>query len=313
MSACLVFPIPVLLDQDDRKCQHHLYRYVRSEPRDRKYLALIYNSESTSNAEHEIRFFVHVPTQACLSFIRKDIIRSFAGNFSYEAACTDGEIYYNMRRYQSQRDDQGMRSWKNILSDFKVEAVDYLLPRGKILDALDRVMLFPGMRSGFQLGNIDKHLATHYDEQIINYLSHIDRICDALVRCGKADRLVVDDHTVRLLQFRAPLTSKADRGFVNSAMDTGYLSPTITEPNFRKKMHDALLSLDVIIPSLAIFHENMKYLTIGAKVLKERLDIPHKNNGVHSRDTTLYRRLMFCWDSDCRPLIETNEGYFLTL
>lgn len=200
-----------------------------------------------------------------------------------------------------------------MLSECKGRAWDHLLPRANILAALDRVMSFPGMRSGFQLGNIDKHLATHCDEQIVRYLDHIYRVWDLMVCGGGVDTLVVDDSTVRLLQLRAPSVSKTDRLFICLAMDDGRLFPGVTEPNARKRLYHTLISLDLVIPSLETFHENMKYITIGAKIIKKHLDVPTGRSGCHIRVTTLLQRLTDHWNPECLPLIEVSEGYFMHL
>lgn len=243
---------------------------------------------------------------------REKIIRTFAGSFSHEAAYSDGEIYYNLRCYQKQNNDLAVRAWKAMLSQCKARAWDHLLPREDILNALDKVMSFPGLRSGLQLGNIDKHLATHCDEQIVQYLDHVYRVWDLICQ-GNVDRMAIDDSTVRLLQFRVPSVSRTDGAFVSTVIDTGLLFSTIVEPRARKRIYHALLSLRHVIPSLETFHENMKYLSIGAKILKKHLDIPPKRTASHGRDTTLYQRLTSHWNPACLPLVEVGEGRFLPI
>lgn len=242
------------------------------------------------------------------------MLRSFSGNFAHEAIYSDGEIYYNIRYHSSRCEDAAIRGWRAMLSNCKARALDHLLLRGDILTALNRVMLFPGLQSGFQLGNINKHLATHYDEQIIAYLNHIHRIWDlVLTHGGNLDQGDVDDTSVQILQFLAPSISSTDKTLIRSTMSLGQLFPTIVDAGARQRLLTALVSLPGVIPSLETFHENMKYITIGAKILKTHLDIQPKRATASVRSSTLYQRLTSQWSNRCQALVEVSEGYFQSL
>lgn len=106
---------------------------------------------------------------------------------------------------------------------------------------------------------------------------------------------------------------KADQTIICSAIDSSQLFSRNVDPTARRRLNHTLLSLHLVIPSLQTFHENMKYLSIGAKILKRHLDILPKTNALRSRVTTLYQPLTSYWNTACRPLIEVKEGRFIYL
>lgn len=230
---------------------------------------------------------------------------------SHEAPYTDGEIYNGVRYYQNKGDDQSIRAWKIRLSNSKAKALDHLIARRDMSHALDRVMIFPGLRGGLQLGNIGKHLATHCDELIIRYFEHIHRIWSTILANALLQPLL-DDDTVRLLQFRAPLASQDDRDFISNSMSTGILFRKITQPEDRHRIQRSVLALNGVIPSLTTFHENMKFIAIGASVIKKHLDIVQPKS-CGRRTSTLLSRLEQKWDPTRQPLLEVSEGKFRLL
>lgn len=127
-------------------------------------------------------------------------------------------------------------------------------------------------------------------------------------------KMCVDEETVRLLQFRVPSASSVDKIFTSYGMDNGILFCGLVDQEARKKVEQSLSSLPVVIPSILTFHENMKYITIGAKILKAQVDVPaERRNKCQRRESTLYERLFACWDKSCTPLMETGEGQFRPL
>jgi hypothetical protein len=54
-------------------------------------------------------------------------------------------------------------------------------------------------------------------------------------------------------------------------MDREALFPKIVDGSLRQSIKQTLLWLLVIIPSIKSFHENIKYFSIGAKILKTHL------------------------------------------
>lgn len=229
---------------------------------------------------------------------------------SHEVLYSDGEIYFGVRYHQEIREDGLVRAWRVMLSECKTRALKHLLARPKITAAMDEVMTFPGLRGGLQLGNIDKNLATHCDDMIIHYLHHTFRTWNAIIDANSSIRPFIDVDTVRLLEFRAPSASTVDRAFILSAMADGILFRHVVDSEVREKLLRSLLAVRVVIPSLATFHENMKYMAIGAKVLHTYIDEPHTSS---CRRLTLRERLRAQWHRPPIGLLEVEEGRFRPL
>lgn len=228
---------------------------------------------------------------------------------------SDGEIYYNIRCLEDDGDEVSADSYKTkMLSRCKRLAFNHLTLRPKIRCALDRVMEFRGLRSGLQLGNIDKVLASNCDEMVENYFNWICSTWNDFLQDDQAAKRDVDEFTVKLFEFRVPCASRKDSNIISFSMNTGLAFSEIQDERFRIKIKASVLSLRAVIPSLATFHENMKYICIGAKILRTHLDLPlEKESLFEPRETTLYERLASDWDETCQPLVEIDEGHFLPL
>lgn len=58
----------------------------------------------------------------------------------------------------------------------------------------------------------------------------------------------------------------------------------------------------------------MKYISIGASIIKQYLDIiPERKNLTSRRTTTIYSKLSQTYNSNYTPLIEVSEGHFYSL
>lgn len=137
-----------------------------------------------------------------------------------------------------------------------------------LVRSLNSLFEIPGLIEGLQLGNFHKWLALHLDEQIMAYFSHVhmvwkERICES--RQAVMRDIGVDD--VRMLQFRMPKVSSDDADTIGRLLDDGTLFPRIGDPGARAMLRRNLLALDVVIPSLETFQENMHYVAIAAKFL----------------------------------------------
>jgi hypothetical protein len=54
-------------------------------------------------------------------------------------------------------------------------------------------------------------------------------------------------------------------------MHTGFLFPKLVDPLARELVAKALLKIKCVIPSIKTMHENLKYLGVGAVLLKRLL------------------------------------------
>ncbi|KAJ8067017.1 hypothetical protein OCU04_004397 [Sclerotinia nivalis] len=215
------------------------------------------------------------------------------------AKYSDGEVYCNVRHSQKTNDEMEIAAWKGRLTNCKRVSLDQLLKREDITELFDRLIPIPGLWIGLELGNIQKVLALRCDEEITRYLEHIQSVWEKVTLSDRIIQMATDVETVRLLQLRVPFLSRSDRKFINSEMASGKLFPKITDPKTRKKVLEAILRVDCLIPSLKTMHENLKYLEVGAKILKNLLI-------AKSPRLTIYNALRAAWTYNGELFIETK-------
>lgn len=107
---------------------------------------------------------------------------------------------------------------------------------------------------------------------MLNYLHYIKRTWTYIL--GDVDESLLemtDDTTIRQLECLMPSQSKQDSQIVRNLMDTKAIFPRVTEAATRAKVLDNLLAVDVLIPSLRTFFENLKYLEPCAKIMRSLL------------------------------------------
>ncbi|KAK7954382.1 hypothetical protein PG988_015076 [Apiospora saccharicola] len=244
-------------------------------------------------------------------------IRNESEAFLQEVSFSDGAIYRKVRHYADKKDYAQCYKWIRRLSTCKRKNLLHLLrqkplsDKQSIIKAFDLLLPFTGLWDGLELGNIHKHLALHCDEQIIHFFQYIRRSWNQIFQGLEAFRGLVDIQSVRILQFKAPSASQYDRELITKAMADGQLFPLITKVQQRKRLLHNILSLTVVIPSIKTFHENMKYFSIGAKIIQEHVG----ENYVSSRRgprLTLMRSVLRDWHQPAGK-VENGEGhYYLT-
>ena len=210
--------------------------------------------------------------------------------FSHETEFSDGEVYRKIRHYRNNHVLK--RHWLTQLTPSKKSSILTLLSNWVWVKALEPLLDFPGLWEGLQLGNVRRHLALHFDQAIMRYLERIFKTWNIITLSDPAVRMSVDIQTVRQLQCRTPRLSIIDRNFIIHGMEHRTLFPKIVDPNLREHVQASLLSLTCIIPTIRSFHENLKLLEIGAKIVKTQLletfePIP--------REITLYDRMCALW------------------
>jgi hypothetical protein len=181
------------------------------------------------------------------------------------------------------------------------------LPLVRSLNSLFEVS---GLIDGLQLGNFHKWLALHLDEQIIAYLKHVhvvwkERVCE----CRQAVMRDIGIDDIRMLQFRMPKVSSDDADTIGRLLDDGTLFPRIGDPGAREMLRRNLLALDVVIPSLETFQQNMNYATIGAKILIRPVvgDIPLCKSRT-TRSPTIFALLSGGWTAPEVMQVEVADG-----
>ena len=190
---------------------------------------------------------------------------------------SDGIIFQNIRYYMAcswKRNRVSVaQAWMDKLSGPKRKITASLLKHSDVMDAMDSMLCFPGYWDGLQLGNWAKHLAARINPLIINYWAHIKQV-GMQIMAGHEDMLHhLDANTVAMLQYRAPSWNLADRAQIVELFDNGALFPEIHSRDIRYRLKCNVLGLSGSIPSITTFHENMKYLTIGAKILEKHIEV----------------------------------------
>ncbi|KAL5351786.1 hypothetical protein ACLOAV_003647 [Pseudogymnoascus australis] len=226
-------------------------------------------------------------------------------HFHHQTSYSDGEIYLKIVEATTFGLDKNVQIWKARLSHCKVTGVDSLLRHEEISGAFNELRDFPGLWKGLELGNIEKLLALHMDEEIIHYLRHIKSVWDKITLGKDALKRAVCPETVQFLSLRAPAASKADRISIVQEMRHGTIFQSVPE-NDKRAITRTLLNLTVIIPTIKTLHENQKLVRIGVKILKDTI------LGTTLR-TTVRHALEKKWTRPRDMRIEINEGQFFSL
>ncbi|KDN70497.1 hypothetical protein CSUB01_07942 [Colletotrichum sublineola] len=229
---------------------------------------------------------------------------------------SDGDIYRELRGEQLANQLRTTQELQVQLSPCKEKILNQLLKRRppdpnseSIIDVLDSLIPYPGLWEGLQIANWHRHLALHCDEQIIHFLKNRLRSTYEHIVKGVPDaQQYVDVPTVRCLALRCP-SSKIDAAFIKKKMENRELFRGVTDAASRRQILENILSINIIIPSLKTFHENMKYFAIGAKIIRQHI-MPDEHDP-KSDLPTLPQRLP--WSQPSQPTIEAANGRFLQL
>ncbi|KAK8092151.1 uncharacterized protein PG998_015164 [Apiospora kogelbergensis] len=243
------------------------------------------------------------------------LLRTHAEQYHYETPYSDGHIYWKMRQYRIHGNTGLETEWADRLSGSKQKALKRLLAPEKhkgrrhlssleLIKQLDSLMAFPGHREGFELGNVEKHLATRGRESMERFLERGFTVWDKISLQDEEIRLAANPQTVKHLQLRAPSASRKDREVIKDLMHSGDLFPDINNVDRRERILSAILGLDVIIPSIKTFHENMKYFSIGADILKSAIFPRMKKH------QSLYEAMHEIWRCPSRCQVEYSEDDF---
>jgi hypothetical protein len=221
----------------------------------------------------------------------------------HEARYSDGEIYIKVRHYQRAEQEDLVQEWMlRLRSKSKQRNLSWLLEHADYTYQLDMLEIFPGMWVGFELGNIRRQLALHCDEELLRYLFHIYTQWIVITLDDLEIQRSTNIETVQRLEGKAPSASIADRQSIIEDMNSGILFPNVTDTTTRRRVLEAILGLDVIIPTLKTFNENSKLLEIGVQIIRRELRDYRKGS--------LFNSLNEIWSPPFNCLVETAEGIF---
>lgn len=253
--------------------------------------------------------WIQFPLKIALAAVDHQLIQDRIESTSRESSYSDAEIYRLLRNYSKNSDAPRFKERLNRLSAPKQISVKGFLKRERLVQGLDALLKFPGVVAGLQFGNIHKHLALHIDENLSHYLHHVLHVWDFITNDDPRINATVDVETVRCLQFRAPISSLGDRIAVNRMFNEGMLFEGLKDLDLREQVRKRVLSIQVIIPSIETFHENMKYVSMGAKILRKYLmEKPGPVQGEPRRHkATVFQSLASRWSAEIRN-VEVTDG-----
>lgn len=254
-----------------------------------------------------VELYCIVGSKQCDEFRRSVIRRSFRNQTKYSG----GDIFRLRHEFPLcgeigvQLTKSGERCLRTLLS----RGADGNLLRPLIVDALDSLTKFPGILPGLQVGNIFRILAAGCDQEIAWYIGrHIRTTWEKISDNNLDIYQFVDVETVKGLEGLAPFT-EPDRATISKRFDDKEVFRHLSSAALRERVKQNVLSLNVIIPSLATFHANMRYLSICSKILWRHIapDPPRRQPG-----STLWETLGSYWKSPARPVIESGVNKSLT-
>jgi Protein of unknown function (DUF3723) len=233
--------------------------------------------------------------------------------YSHEARPSDGAVYRKILYYKN--DEAVAESWKKRLTPSKRPSIGSILKREWLKAALACLEPFPGLWDKFELGNWRKHMALYFKEPITYYIkNNIYEVWNTIAQRNEVIRKAVDINTVRKLQLRAPSASKLDREYIYLNMDNETLFLSLKDRNLRIEVKRTLLNLGVMIPTIKSFHENMKYIDIGVKIIKRQLLNSKIDASLDPEDDgSLYETMRSRWSTPDQAMIEFREGEFRSI
>ncbi|KAL6359123.1 hypothetical protein LRP88_09323 [Fusarium phalaenopsidis] len=253
--------------------------------------------------------WVEFPLKISLASVDSQIIQDRIEATSRETPYSDAEVYRLVRKYMNNHDKARVADFTSRLSSPKQVSLKGLLKRPKLVSDLDALIKFPGVIGGLQLGNVHKHLALHCDENFSFALRHILHVWEYITEDNPRTNAAITLHDVQCLQLRAPIASHGDRVAIGRMFDDGTLLRGIEDLDVRDRVRQRILSLQVIIPSIETFHENMKFFSIGAKILRKYLmEAPTSRKG----KPTLFESLSSKWNGAAVQYVECEPGEITT-
>ncbi|KID66228.1 hypothetical protein MBR_09439, partial [Metarhizium brunneum ARSEF 3297] len=192
---------------------------------------------------------------------------------SHQMKLSDGDVFRHVFACRRMRQRENENYWHLHLSKDKKGALKRILEDEVMSELLYELTDYPGLRNGWQLGNIDKHFADRCPEEIYNYLRHIKETWRKITLNNSDVRMATDNETVKELTLLCPSASYADNDKVRLLMRSGKLFGSISDSHLRGQIEQQLLGIGVVIPSIETFHGNMKYLRVDQDTILRAHDL----------------------------------------
>ena len=191
--------------------------------------------------------------------------QSVASSYSFEAPYTAGEVY---RQIQLNPDaaETDRKGWLSHISKRKEDILTKFLRKTEIVQALNRLLRFPGLWDGLQLGNLHKHRALHCDEEIIYYLGCIYETWDLITLGVDAFANAVDVDTVCRLEKLFP-THHEDLAAIRDLFRANEVFTDITDKGERLSLEQSVCTVKRRISSIETLHKDMLYFSPAVRAI----------------------------------------------
>lgn len=137
-----------------------------------------------------------------------------------------------------------------------------------IFDALLPLVPFEGLWLDFELGTFNLLLTLGFVEELAEYAKNVVyQVWFGMT--GETHKHSVDAYTVRTLQGRSPVMSKADRGYISEQFDSGLVFSSVKDVASRAQLKANCLATKRMIPSLFTFIRDSRWLEPSSKILRE--------------------------------------------
>ncbi|KAI2812139.1 hypothetical protein CBS115989_10745 [Aspergillus niger] len=245
--------------------------------------------------------------------LHSHLVRSLREHFPNRRRPPDGLIYERIRFYKGKLchppDEQAEALWWAVLRhDPKSKNHVYLRavlrhdPKSKnhvylraflqhpsFPAAFDALLLIPGLWAKMQLGVLHTMVSLRCDEPILSYLETISTVwMDRIFDGSNTLSVHADAETVLALESQVPKLSEPDREYLRSrVMDDRTLFPSIDDSGTRAALWERLKQIDTPIPTLATFFQDLRFLGVASKVMKDLLLPPEDLGSKKTKKITI--------------------------
>ena len=193
--------------------------------------------------------------------------------YANEKDPSDGEIYRKIRQYHFQRDISSESRWWARLRGCRAANLKALLKKPDFTAAFDALLDIPGLLNGMQLTTMHKIFAMKSDEvccdrhterfadllqEILHHLDYIRQFWNELVGGDVASMQKIDEHSVRVLESKAPGSSSHDAEDIRWQLVAGKIFGAFND-NERSEILARLSRFQSLIPTLNTFFRDLVF------------------------------------------------------
>ncbi|KAJ6070728.1 hypothetical protein N7467_012047 [Penicillium canescens] len=172
-----------------------------------------------------------------LNHIGKDLRQSLVEEYSNEKAPTDGEIYWRVRQYEAEQNENSRQRWFVRLSKNKQMRLDQLDNKRnrRLRQGLDKLLQIRGLwLDGLRISMFHRVIAAAVNEEVLHYLDHILESYLYFVNGDYNSLKKIGPDAVSCLQLRAPGNSRKDANLIRGIVLGGKRSRDLRKARERE-------------------------------------------------------------------------------